>query len=86
MMETIPVVVVGGDRFSKAKEFQAQLATLLANLGPLSFSGAQEASTTTQATHNSWSRIPLSHTTEILTGTLSLPHAAFDLHRPLLSH
>lgn len=64
------MVVVGGDRFSKAKEFWAQLAqTLLASLGPLSLSGTQEASTTTQATPNSWGHIPLSHTTEIFTGT-----------------
>lgn len=79
-METIPAVVVVGDRFSKAKEFWAQLATLLANLGPLSFSGTQEASTTTQATPNSWSHIPLSHTTEIFTGNFSLGLSEPPLH------
>lgn len=82
--------MVGGDRFSKAKEFWAQLVTLSANLGPLSLGPKRQAPLLRQLLIpgvTSLSLIPqrfslgLSHWDSV-----SLPYTAFDLHYPLLSH
>lgn len=83
------MVMVGSDRFSKAKEFWAQLATLLASLGPLSFSGTQAPLLKQLLIPGvtSLSLIPQRFSLGLSRwDSVSLPYTAFDLHRPLLSH